>query len=171
VLSSTVILRFDPGNRLCSYLGISLFLLKFCRTVARSVVLLEDFYSSARWDVLPVGREVTISVSCDVIMTLVVEHTLRLGAHPQFVRKGTLAVRESCHDISYTGHKEEWRSICYEAIYELSPRSSGKTLKCVKHQSSLRPPQWLHTPLLIPKHFNPVNIGEFPLVWAPGICG
>jgi hypothetical protein len=57
---TTVILRFNPGKRLCSYLGISLFLLKFCRTVTRSVVLLEDFHGSARWDVLPVGREVRL---------------------------------------------------------------------------------------------------------------
>ena len=55
---TAVILRFNPCSRLCSHLGISLCLFEFCRTVARSVVLLEDFHGSARWDVLPVGKEV-----------------------------------------------------------------------------------------------------------------
>jgi hypothetical protein len=56
---ATVILRFNPCSRLCSHLGISLCLFEFCKTVVRSVVLLEDFHGSARWDVLPVGREVS----------------------------------------------------------------------------------------------------------------
>jgi hypothetical protein len=60
---TAVILRFNPYSRLCSHLGISLCLFEFCRTVARSVVSLEDFHGSARWDVLPVGREVTAAVS------------------------------------------------------------------------------------------------------------
>jgi hypothetical protein len=57
---TAVILRFNPCSRLCSHLGISLCLFEFCRTVARSVVLLEDFHGSARWDVLPVGKEVKL---------------------------------------------------------------------------------------------------------------
>jgi hypothetical protein len=59
---TAVILRFNSCSRLCSHLGISLCLFEFCRTVARSVVLLEDFHGSARWDVLPVGREVRLTI-------------------------------------------------------------------------------------------------------------